>query len=313
MIIECSPKIAVKNRYKDPELDSFFKIFKCQKTLRIYLNHFIPVLISHNLSKVIFNFIYPIISLSTSSSLILPNEPIGNVHTYRQIWKFIHSTRNHEDWNSLSGFSLPVIFQWKRGIQSYVFFQTIKNHVDGDEIWSMNLTFDTGCFDEELVMNCFIAFTFLPTTEIFDYGPWVKAFSYTDSTKIFGSLAVGDCVPTNCYLRALGCINPYSGNVIMHPTTYALSAYQNIPRGYEEDLCVVCAYVSSQPGTTGLDGNNWKVYQKMDCSIALEATSTPLASQKHAYSPSSSKVISSGSWKDFFFNNDPRGDCAPDS
>ena len=51
----------------------------------------------------------------------------------------------------------------------------------------------------------------------------------------------------------------------------------------------------------------------MNCAIALEPAPTQLASQKHAYSSSSTKVVSSSGWKDFFFNNDPRGDCPPDS
>jgi len=60
-------------------------------------------------------------------------------------------------------------------------------------------------------------------------------------------------------------------------------------------------------------GDNWIVHQRMNCALALEPVSSPLPSQKHAYSSDSSLVTSATSWKDFFKNVDPRNDCPDES
>ena len=62
---------------------------------------------------------------------------------------------------------------------------------------------------------------------------------------------------TSCSLKATGCVDPYVGNAIMDPTTFALSAAQNIDLGYEEYLCIVCS--NSGGGNTGMLGNMWYI------------------------------------------------------
>jgi len=89
--------------------------------------------------------------------------------------------------------------------------------------------------------------------------PAIKDFTYTSSSLIFPNEFTGDCGGfTTCKLQALGCIDPYVGNVIMNSVTFALSSAQNIDAGYDEHLCVVCENTLS--GTTGTMGNSWRVY-----------------------------------------------------
>ena len=56
---------------------------------------------------------------------------------------------------------------------------------------------------------------------------------------MFTNLHSIDCGSfVGCQLKAVGCINPYSGNVALNPSTFALTAKQNIDLGYDELLCV---------------------------------------------------------------------------
>ena len=108
------------------------------------------------------------------------------------------------------------------------------------------------------------------TPQIFNYlnTPTYKTLPYTGFSTIFTNQFLTDCgSATNCYLRAQGCVAPYTGHVTMDPVTFAITAQQDYDPGYQEYLCVVCE--NSASGTTGTLGDNWYVEQRMNCNIAM--------------------------------------------